>query len=191
MEFTITMTGTLPLLMSSARLSDPLDPIAKAIKKLTGKRTKTDDDQWEIHRLEFRGALYLDPDVGPYIPGENIQRCLTDAARVNKLGKNVERGLFIDTDVNPLAYSGPRDADELWKNENFRHRTSVKIGQRRTMRCRPMFRQWKVEAHGILDTAQLNLDDLRMITENAGSMIGLGDWRPRFGRFTAEIAEAK
>lgn len=190
MEFTITMTGSLPLLVSSSRLADPLDPIVKSIKKLTGKRTKTDDDQWEIHRLEFFGALYLDPDVGPYIPGENIQRCLTDAARVNKLGKNVERGLFIDTDVNPLGYNGPRTAEELWANENFRHRTSVKIGQRRTMRCRPMFRQWKVQAHGILDTAQLNLDDLRMITENAGSMIGLGDWRPRFGRFSAVIEEA-
>lgn len=190
MEFTITMSSTAPLLMHNARLADPLDPITKAIKKVTSKRTKTDDDQEEIARLEFVGSLYLDGDVGPYVPGENIQRCLVDAGRVNKLGVKVTRGVFIDTDVNPLAYQGPRDADALWADEQYRHRASVKIGTARTMRCRPIFRQWKVQAHGILDTSQLSLDDLRSITENAGALIGLGDWRPRFGRFAADIEKA-
>jgi hypothetical protein len=190
MEFTITMTGTAPLLMHNIRLADPLDTFAKALKRVTSKRTKTEDDHEEMARTEFYGGLYLDPDVGPFVPGENVQKCLIEGARINKLGKSVERGLFIHTDVNPLAYTGPRDADGLWKNENFRHRAAVRVGTSRTMRCRPMFRQWRCEARGILDTSQLNLDDLRSIADNAGAMIGLGDRRPRFGRFTCEIAAA-
>ncbi len=190
MEFTITLTGTTALLMHNIRLADTLDPIAKKLKKISSKRTKTDDDHAELAQIEFLGGLYLDPDVGPYIPGENIQKCLVLAGRINKLGKNVERGVFIDTDVNPLAYNGPRDAEALWADENFRHRSAVRVGTARVMRSRPMFRQWKCQAHGLLDTNQLNLDDLRSITVNAGAMIGIGDWRPRFGRFTAEIEKA-
>lgn len=187
MEFTITLTGTAPLLMNNIRKADPLDPMAKKLKKVTSKRTKTDDDHVEMNQLDFFAGIYLDPDVGPYLPGENIQKCLVEGGRINKLGKNVERGLFIDTDVNPVAYTGPRDIEGLWANENFRHRSAVRIGQQRIMRCRPMFRQWKCQAHGLLDTNVLNPEDLRSIAHNAGAMVGLGDWRPRFGRFTATV----
>lgn len=185
-DFTITLTGTAPLLMHNSRLSNPLDPATKALKKVTGKRQKTDDDHEQIARLEFAGGLYLDPDVGPYIPGENIARALVDGAKLTKMGVKVTRGVFISTDVNPLAYDGPRDEQKLW-DAGWRHMASVKIGTSRTMRCRPWFPEWKVQADGILDPSVLELEDLATIADNAGSLIGLGDWRPRFGRFTATV----
>ena len=110
-EFTITLTGTAPLLMHNSRLSNPLDPATKALKKVTGKRNKTDDDHEQVARLEFAGGLYLDPDVGPFIPGENIARALVDGAKLTKMGVKVTRGVFISTDVNPLSYNGPRTDD--------------------------------------------------------------------------------
>lgn len=186
-EFTVTLTGRFPLLLHNARLADPLDPITREMKRANGKRTKTDDDYEKVARLEFAGSLYMDPDIGPYLPGENIQRCLVDAGRMSKLGVKVTRGVFIDTDVNPLSYPGPRTVDDLWADEQFRHRASVKIGVQRVMRCRPIFRQWKVQAHGLLDESQLNFEDLAGIAESAGMFIGLGDWRPRFGRFAALV----
>jgi hypothetical protein len=189
MEFRIKITGTAELLMHSARLANPLDPVAKAMKRVSSKRTKTDEDHEELARLEHAGGLYIDPDVGPFIPGENIQRCLVDAARVTRAGKKIERGVFIATDVNPLGYAGPRTVEGLWADENFRHMASVKVQQSRVMRCRPRFRQWGVEADGTLDTAVLSLEELREIAETAGSMIGLGDYRPRFGRFVAEVVK--
>jgi len=186
-EFNLTLTGRFPLLVHNSRLSDPLDPIAREMKKANGKRMKTDEDFERVARLEFAGSLYMDEDIGPYVPGENIQRCLVDAARISKLGVKVTRGVFIDTDVNPLAYPGPRTVDGLWADEQFRHRASVKVGMQRVMRCRPIFRQWQVQAHGLLDESQLNFDDLAAVAESAGMFIGLGDWRPRFGRFAATI----
>lgn len=186
-KFRLTIRGTAPLLMHNSRLSDPLNPTSKAIKKLTSKRTKTDEDHESIARLEHAGSLYLDPDVGPYVPGQNVERCLVDAARISKQGVKVQRGVFIETDVNPVGYTGPRDVDGLWKDENFRHVASVKIGQSRTMRCRPMFTTWAVDADGILDPAVIDLTDLNAIAVTAGQMIGLGDWRPRYGRFEATL----
>jgi hypothetical protein len=188
-EFLITFTGTAPLLMHNSRLANPLDPAAKAVKKYTSKRTKTDEDHEAIARLEFSGGLYLDPELGPHIPGENIMRCLVDGARLTKQGIKVTRGVFIKTDVNPLAYDGPRDADGLWQ-AGWRHMASVKVGQQRIMRCRPWFPEWRVQAEGIIDPAVLELDDVATIADNAGSLIGLGDWRPRHGRFTATVERA-
>lgn len=187
MEFILSMTGTASLLMHNAQLSNPLNPTAKAMKTITEKKKKTVEDYVELARLEFIGGLYMDPDIGPYIPGENIQRCLVDAARITRNGVNVTRGVFISTDVNPLSYKGPRDVDGLLNDENFRIMASVKVNQNRPIRCRPIFRDWRTEATGILDTSILDLENLKKIAYTAGNLIGLGDWRPRYGRFTVDL----
>lgn len=188
-KFRITMEGTAPLLMHNSRLSDPLNPATKALKKVTSKRSKTDDDHEEIARLEHAGSLYLDPDVGPFIPADNIWRALFDGAKKHKKGQRIKEGIVLTTDVNPLAYSGPRDVNGLWGDENFRLMASVKVGMARTMRCRPIFREWRTDAEGILDPNVLDLAELVQIAETAGNVIGLGDWRPRYGRFVAEVSK--
>jgi len=66
------LTGTRPLLMHADVFADPLNPLTKQHKSLTGKRKKTDDDHEAIARSEWRGGMYFDDDMGPYIPGVNI-----------------------------------------------------------------------------------------------------------------------
>lgn len=173
--------------MHNSRLANPLDDVAKAMKRVSGKKKKTDDDHEELARLEHMGGLYFDPDVGPYIPGQNFEAFLVRAARLSADGPKIEQGVFVETDVNPLAYDGPRDIDGLWKDKNFRHIASVKIQRNRVQRTRPQFRSWAVEATGTYDSAIIGLDHLQEIAETAGQRIGLGDWRPRFGRFVAEV----
>lgn len=187
MRFRITLTGTAPMLMHNGRLANPLDPSTQALKALTSKRKKTDDDLLDIARAEFLGGLYIDPDVGPYVPGENVERAIRDGAVLTKNGTNVKRGLFIETDINPLAYSGPRDAEGLWADENFRFIRTVRNQQNRVSRCRPIFTDWRTSAEGTLDEAILDFRTLGSIVEQAGLYVGLGDWRPRYGRFTAEL----
>lgn len=193
MDFRITMTGVTGLIMNNARLSNPLDPTVKDIKKLTGKasRDKTDEDREEIMRLEHAGALYHDSDIGPYLPGDNIWRSLQEGATKHRLGSKFEQAVLITTDTNPLAYKGPRDVEALWADENFRFFASRVTGSgRRRVRnpfCRPIFRQWKAEADGTIDPFVLDFDQLRMSAETAGSRIGICDWRPRFGKYTVQV----
>lgn len=186
-QFKITIVGTKALLMHNSRLSNPLDPMAKAMKKVSGKRTKTDDDHMELARLEHRGSLYFDDEFGPYIPSDNIWRSLLDGAKKTKMGVKVKEAVTFTTDVNPIVYKGPRTMDDLWEDENFRNTASVKVGTSRVTRTRPMFREWVTEAEGLLDTNILDLEDLRMIAETAGAVIGIGDWRPRYGTYSATI----
>lgn len=187
MDIRITLTGTAPLLMHNSRLANPIDPATKALKRVTSKRNKTDDDHEEIARLEHAGSLYIDPDAGPYLPGDNIWRALYDAAKKHKLGPRIKEGVVILSDVNPIVYHGPRDPEGLWNDANYRLMASVKVSMSRTMRCRPLFREWRTDANGFLDPNILDLAQLQQIAETAGMLIGIGDWRPRYGRFSATV----
>lgn len=205
-SFKIVIVGLRPLLMSNARLSNPLDPIRKELSKLTSKRTKTETDHREIAHLEWLGGLYFTEQSGPYLPGENIEKALVEGARLTRAGKKIERGVVIDTEVNPLAYDGPRTLDELWnartedtdgntageaggEHRAFALMKSVVVQRARTIRTRPRFTTWAVSAVGRYDDSVISLEELRTVASTAGNMIGLGDYRPRYGRFTAQVTE--
>lgn len=189
-EFVITIEGTSPLLMHNARLADPLDPITKEKAKVSSKRKKTEEDQELLSELEWKGGLYYDEEVGPYLPGDNVFKTLIEAARKSKDGKRVEQGLLITTSVNPLAYEGPRDMESLWGNKNFVHRCTVKQQMSRVVRTRPVFRTWKTQIEGRLDESVLDVSAVESFAEIAGLYIGVGDWRPKHGRFTAKVEVA-
>ena len=188
-KFRITLRGTAPLLMHSARLADNLDPIVKEMQAISSKRTKTDDDRDELARLEFMGGMYFAPEVGPYIPGENIHATLIAGAKLSKKGAPLNRAMILTTDVNPLAYTGPRTVDAMWADPAFRSRKSVRVQSNRVTRTRPRFTEWACDAEGMLDLNVLDFGDLQRIADDAGLLIGLGDWRPRFGRFEATVEE--
>lgn len=191
MKVMLRLTGVEPLLMHSDRLSDPLDPSAIALREVTSKRKKTDDDHREMARLEWRGSLYWSERSGTFIPGRNIEKCLIEGARISRLGRQVERGLFVLTNEARLQYDGPQDPDALWLDERFRDRRSVGVTRSRVMRTRPIFPEWSLEVEAELDTSVLGLEELRRIASEAGRQVGLGDFRPRYGRFTATIEPAE
>jgi len=191
MDLKLNITGTDPLLMHNARLSDEFDPIVRLMKEITSKRTnKTDDDRWELRRLEFHGGLYMDKNLGPYIPGQNIERALRDAAVVTRQGKNIQRGVVVLTSRARLDYDGPRDPDDLWEDKNYVSSASIKVGTSRVIRTRPMFQEWSVTVDLTLDTEIMDRETLEGIVHRAGKSVGLGDWRPRYGKFSAELTEA-
>lgn len=189
-NFSMDIVGISPLLVHNAQLSNPLNPFAKDMKKISGKRTKTEDDYLDLAKLEHAGSLYYDPDLGPVMPTDNLFRCLYDAGKKHKLGVRIKEAIvFTSADnAHPIEYIGPRDPDGLWNDQNFVHSASVKVGMNRVTRTRPQFRQWEIhDVVGVVDPNLLDFGDLQMIVETAGTVIGLGDWRPKFGRFHATI----
>jgi hypothetical protein len=131
----------------------------------------------------------MDPAEGPYLPGPNIAKALLMAARIDRRGPKVERGLFFVSPINPLRYDGPRTTTELWETPAFRHTAPARLGGQTTViRCRPIFPQWACTASLLINPTVLPHDELAEIAATAGLMIGVGDWRPWHGRFTAELA---
>lgn len=193
LRITVTLNGTTPLLMHNSQLSSPLNPVAKHLKSLTSKRTKTEEDLLAIARVEWEGGLYYDPDTGPYMPTENIRACLIKTAGLSRKGPLIKRGLTATALQFPLEYDGPRDLDKLWGDgvgysPFVDLRSAVNPSTRnRTDRCRPIFPEWSVSSEWILDPEQIDLDVFTEFATKAGEVMGIGDYRLIYGRFSAEV----
>ena len=182
-------TGLRPLLMHNAQLADPLNPIVRKIKEHTAKKTKkTDFDVEEIDRLSYIGSLYLSESGKPCIPSDNIERCIQLGAQKKRLGKDVAAAVLCADIEYELEYDGPKNAEAMYKNSRFVSRKSVAVAQSRVMRVRPMIPTgWVLKFELEYDESVINERAIIDAMNDAGSLIGLGDWRPKFGRFTVEV----
>jgi hypothetical protein len=179
----VTIEGAVPLLMHNPRLANPLDPYAMELKKLTAKRQKTEDDHIAIARVEFLGSLYYERGTGVYLPGENIEACIRDGAKIKKRGVKVKRGVMCQEFRVPLTYDGPKTPEQLWDLPEFRDIRSAKTQQARVMRCRPIFREWRVSFTLTYQPDIIDPDEVRQSLHDAGEQACLGDYRPRYGKF--------
>lgn len=178
------LTSEAPLLMHNGQTADPTNAWAKSLKQVSGKRAKTDADYEELARIEFYAGLYMDKN-GPIIPNTVIDSMVIGAAKKSKEGPTAKSGVFCLTPM-PLEYAGPRTAAELWADETFRFSAIVRVGMARVARMRPIFHEWGgIVTLNIEDTTinPSRIDDWLRI---AGTQVGLGDWRPQFGRFVSE-----
>ena len=177
----VTIKGTGDLLTHNGQLADPSNPIARKMKDVSGKRKKTDADFIELADLEFLGGLYVSRGKIT-IPPAVIESMLVEGARSFKEGKIALAGAFVEQDVD-FTFDGPTDVDERRADADCRLVVGVKIGQNRVMRCRPIFRNWSLTFN--VSTLQESISDdmLERWVTAAGRTKGIGDWRPRYGRF--------
>lgn len=154
------------------------------MKSISGKRVKTDSDHEELARLEFFAGLYMG-ESGPVIPAPNIDAMLLAAAKKSREGGLAQSGVFCEKD-SPLTYSGPRTAEELWADERFRHTAIVRVQTARVVRTRPIFNEWTAKVVVQCEDSVVNPSRVDEWFHTAGRLIGLGDWRPKFGRFSVE-----
>jgi hypothetical protein len=179
--------GLTPLLMHSAVGVNPTHPLSIASKKLTAKRNKTEEDQIELMRLKWLLAIYHDPSVGPFIPAENVEATIREAAKKTKRGKDTKVGIFVGPDRIPLQYDGPRDTNSLYADERFRDVRDGVIGQARVLVSRPRFNHWSIEFQLEFDPTVFDEEAIISILDTAGRYIGICDYRPRYGRFESVV----
>lgn len=175
--------GDAPLLMHNGRLANPMDPYAKRMKELTKARNKTDAQLLEIRRVEWEAGLYLDADGDVCLPADVVLACIYGGARKAKAGKEASAGVWEGAPTFKLLHDGPRDLDALYEAPGFVDYRVVVVSQRRTMRARPRFPRWSLELLLNVNADIINPEQVRQAAEAAGLLVGLGDWRPRFGRF--------
>jgi hypothetical protein len=189
-HLSITLMGTADLLMHNERLANPFDPITKAIAAITAKKKKqTEEDKLQVQRLEWEGGLYYDPHSGPFLPGANIKKCIQEAATAWRGGRDILRGITpLEAEI-PLLYEGPRDLEGLWnQKERFCDLRMVKVNAGKVLRARPRFpKSWGLETSLLLNTAILDVEEFTQYLRHAGSITGLGDYRPTFGRFASHM----
>lgn len=183
-----TWTGIRPLILHNGQLADPLNEFSRALKDISSKRKKTDADHEAMARIEFEGGLYFDKAAGPYMPSDCIEACICAGAKKSRIGKDVAAAAFVGDDVVPIQYDGPRTVEGMWKErERFVLRKAVKVTTSKIMRTRPMIPTgWTLSFTVEFDESIVNEANLRKAMIDAGALVGICDWRPRFGRFTVK-----
>jgi hypothetical protein len=174
---TLTLSGTSPLLMNSGEV-DRDSELFRAYYMLGQKKRKTLDDEARLRELEWQLRLYLDADLGPYVPGKNVKELLRSAATKWRRGEDIKRSLVVEAYRIPLTYDG------------FRYTAMVAnagMGSGRVLRCRPMLPKWSLSAAIAYDPEEIDGDFLALVVERS-QKYGLGDYRPEFGSFKAELS---
>lgn len=177
------ITGVTPLMLHADTLANPLSPATKAHKELTSKRKKTDDDQRAIARSEFVAGTYWSERDGFYVPGQNFDATFLAGAKLQKLGTHWKRGALVLEDKVKLLHDAPTTPAKLWESPANVDCRGVRVGAAKIMRYRPIFLSWAAELTLSINSDVLNVTEAKKAIEDAGSLIGVCEYRPRFGRF--------
>lgn len=182
-------TGIRPLVMHNGLMADPTNPLVRRIKEITSKGSKklTDADYEERDRLEWEAGLYWDSNEGLIMPSDNIERCIQLGAQKSRIGKDVQAAVFCAVPQVAIDYTGPKDKEKLYADPRFTLRKGVAVQKARVIRIRPMIPTgWSMTFDVEFDDGIVNPKNLLKAMTDAGSLVGLGDWRPKFGRFLVE-----
>lgn len=186
---TLSLVGTSPLLMSSGE-ADRDSELFRAYYLLGQKKKKSLDDEARLRELEWELRIYLDAEIGPYIPGKNVKELLRVAATKWRRGEDIKRSLIVVPYRIPLEYDGPRDQAGLWA-AGYRYTALVAnsgFNAGRVLRCRPMFKEWALTVELAFDPEDIDPDFLSVVVDRS-QKYGLGDYRPEFGSFIATVGD--
>jgi hypothetical protein len=215
-RYEVTLTGLTPLIMHADNLAFS-EKVKAWQKDPQNKELSTAGDD-RAPAWVWMGYLYHDTKVIG-LPADNLMTMLREGgAKVINKGKETykkqtQAGIVIDSQLWPLEIPkevGVKQFNNLFKSNDFmEHLTAAesagfellvkraKIGAAKHVRVRPLFRQWG--ATGTLTVIDAELSGitkpvLQKIMDVAGSLCGLGDWRPSspkssgtFGRFSATL----
>lgn len=190
----IAIRGVTPLLLNNPQTVDRFNRFAKRMAAINAKKARrTDDDYLELRDLEMEAKVYFDESLGVYVPSSWLAEAVATAAfKVAKISRADIRGaMFTTEDKLKLSY---RDSDkvktiaDIVKNESFRQMLTLPQGQVRVVKAFPIFHKWSFETTLEFDDKIIDPDSLTRIVEHTSKYGGFGDFRPKFGRATAEVA---
>lgn len=177
----VRLVGVAPMLMRNGDMADPLNPFTRELSRYTARRKKTEADLERIADLEFVGGLWLH-EGRPCIRGDAIEGAICQSA-ARRRAKGVYRSAVVVRGHPRLNYAGPTDPDLLRADPRFRHRVGVSVNGKRLFRTRPIFEGWSAEVEIDVLTSLVTRDELMDVLVVAGDTVGVGDNRPKYGRF--------
>jgi|TARA_R110000868_G_C10970190_1_gene769680 hypothetical protein len=176
--------------MHSSATANPMNHFTKELKKISSKRSKTDEDHIAMAKIEYQASQYRDAKLFPdganlYMPTENIIACLINAGKKIKHGRGSMKaavtGILLD---DPIGYSLEtrwKSYKEMEKDEDSWFQKIVNVQGSKIVRTRVLVPEWKFKVKCELETSICDFDMLQELLVIAGRIIGLGDWRPSSG----------
>lgn len=152
--------------------SEAVDEKAKAAKG--SKAKKTDDVESYVYRTD---------DGGLAIPGEYLRQSIVTAAKFHQDPRSPRKSAMdlFKAGVIPITNLAPLGVQE-WDYLDKRRVVVQRAGVNRT---RPAMRTgWKISVDLLINTPEyISPTFLLEVIEKSGRLVGIGDFRPTFGRF--------
>lgn len=173
MKVNIEITGVTPLLMNKFNIDE--------------QQTKVKDKNI-TPREAAEKVCYMDDQKKLYYPTTNIYACIIEAGKYHKDGKvkvTTARSSLIPAGVMIMGEAIYFKAPQNWEVDS--RAVVIPSTGGRIVCHRPRLDKWSLEFILSLDTKMFSPKFLRTIIDDAGSKVGLGDFRPSrkgiFGRF--------
>jgi hypothetical protein len=181
----ITIRGTTPLLQNRFT-----DAAMLAVESGTSRTMKGDKGS---PREQAEPKTYRDNKGRFTIPGPNVFRCIIDAGKYTKVGKS--KATTTKSSIIP-SFSSVATLDCVLTDHDGAPLADFEVDSRavvipstggRIMAHRPRFDAWQVTFDLELDTRECDAKTMRRLIDDAGSKVGIGDFRPDrkgpFGKF--------
>lgn len=182
----VKLVGEVPLLQHNVVLANPMSEQSKALKVAQNKggRKKDDSNYEEIAEAEFFGGLIMDGDEY-IVPPEQIEAmiCAASYGQVKISKSEAVASIFVDKPFVLTKFKGPKDPKKRFGDANCMDQRCVCVTKNRVVRTRPMFIDWVAEGEVVYDNP-FTEEKIKQVIESCQRK-GIGDFRPRFGRFTA------
>lgn len=170
----ITIVGVAPLLFHRWNC-DAVEAKSKAAKGSAAK--KSDDLESYVYR-DAKGIICL--------PGEYLRQAIIMAAKFEQDPRSPRKSAMdlFKAAIVPLTELAPLGVKK-WDYEDRRRVTVQRSGITRT---RPAMNiGWRAEIELLCNLPEyVNERFLRRVIDNAGRLVGVGDFRPTFGRFSVD-----
>lgn len=167
----LTIVGVADLLFH--RWND--EAVAEKAKSAKGSKAKKSDN--------IESYVYRDDDGLLALPGEYVRQAIIHAAKFQQDPRSPRKSamdLFKAgvVSLTPLASLGAKDWD-------YEDRRRVVIQRSAITRCRPAMKAgWSARFEFVVQTPEyITPDLLHHVLTNAGRLVGVGDFRPTYGRF--------
>lgn len=186
----VSVEGVAPLLQHKFPLPD-YDELTKGGKQSSGEKD---------YSQEWREALYVNSDGEIFQPAVHFDGCMTKAAvnfkiqgKRGKTYKDLFKGnVFCSPDEILHGIKAPDVLDTDGDKPLYLDLRPVVVQRARVTRIRPAFRPgWKLDFEIEVLDDQIPHNVVLEVLTLAGRTVGIGDFRPRFGRFIVTKFEVR
>jgi hypothetical protein len=181
MEIKVEVFGVTPLICN--KFSDEA-----ALKSTSGTRGSSAAAERKTPEEICQSKLYIGLDGKPMLPQPNVLRNIVQGGQFHKNGKRAitsQRSSMMYSCIDIAGAEVPIISKGGWSVDTRAVRIPATGG--RILCHRPIFNDWRLRFTINLDVEILSPVLLRQIVDDAGSRIGLGDFRPEtkgpYGRY--------
>ena len=145
-------------------------------KAAKGSKAKKTDD--------LESYVYRDDDSRLAIPGEYVRQAILQAAKFRQDPRSPRKSAMdlFKAAVITLTPLAPLNV----KTWDYEHRCRVQVQRNGVTRTRPAMKAgWEIEVELLVNLPEyISPDLLHAVLVDAGRLIGIGDFRPTYGRFS-------